>query len=292
MKRIRLVTGLAATLALVAVLAARAGGNVGRTAVTAAPGDNAVVHWSEVARGDRHRRRALRPPASSAVLGGHGSRGDVRRRRRDRQEARAVRDQGDGAAGRIEGRRRRAGRARRARRPRAAAGRERSRPPTTRTWRRFRTGPRRTRAWPWAPPRRPACSRCGPRDGFDDNVPYVQPPPGPACSSRSRRRSLVDRRSCSRAAVHVRRRPAYRPGAPVRADEQAVRHGRGGAAGARPRRQRRSNAAQTETVRFHGEPTYFQFSGTLREARERAAGSTCASRRDCSATRGSRSRTR
>jgi hypothetical protein len=65
-KRMGITTGLAAMLAFVAVLA------LGPAATSAAPGDNAVVHWSGVAANAIVVGRA---PASSAVLGGmvHGA---------------------------------------------------------------------------------------------------------------------------------------------------------------------------------------------------------------------------
>jgi hypothetical protein len=65
--------GIAATMALVAALA------VGATSSSSAPGDNAVVHWSEVAEAAISAPAApggpLRPPASSTVLAGmvHGA---------------------------------------------------------------------------------------------------------------------------------------------------------------------------------------------------------------------------
>jgi hypothetical protein len=65
--------GLAATIALVAALA------VGATSSSSAAGDNAVVHWSEVAEAAISApppgTTALRPPAASAVLAGmvHGA---------------------------------------------------------------------------------------------------------------------------------------------------------------------------------------------------------------------------
>ena len=59
-------TGLAALLALAVVLA------LGSPASSAAPGDNAVVHWSGIAASAIS---VGRPPASSTVLGGivHGA---------------------------------------------------------------------------------------------------------------------------------------------------------------------------------------------------------------------------
>ncbi len=65
--------GLAMTLGLVAAL------TVGTATSSSAPGDNAVVHWSEVAEAaisaPTPPSTALRPPASSTVLAGmvHGA---------------------------------------------------------------------------------------------------------------------------------------------------------------------------------------------------------------------------
>jgi PAP2 superfamily len=72
-RRLRVSTGVAAMLALVAVLALAPAGT------SAAPGDNAVVHWSGVAASaiivGPNPLGPPRPPASSAVLGGmvHGA---------------------------------------------------------------------------------------------------------------------------------------------------------------------------------------------------------------------------
>jgi hypothetical protein len=70
--KVRVRTGLAAVLALVAVLAIGTAGTSAAPAAPAAAGDNAVVHWSEVAASAISVGRA---PASSAVLGGmvHGA---------------------------------------------------------------------------------------------------------------------------------------------------------------------------------------------------------------------------
>jgi hypothetical protein len=69
---LRIRTGLVAMLALVAVLA------LGPAGTSAAPGDNAVVHWSGVAEAAISAGptpTTLRPPATSSVLGGmvHGA---------------------------------------------------------------------------------------------------------------------------------------------------------------------------------------------------------------------------
>jgi hypothetical protein len=71
-RRRRVSTGLATMLGLIAVLA------LGPAGTSAAPGDNAVVHWSGVAAaaiGAGPTPTTFRPPASSSVLGGmvHGA---------------------------------------------------------------------------------------------------------------------------------------------------------------------------------------------------------------------------
>jgi hypothetical protein len=71
-RRMGITTGLAAMLAFVAVLA------LGPAGTSAAPGDNAVVHWNGVAMAAISAGptpTTLRPPAGSSVLGGmvHGA---------------------------------------------------------------------------------------------------------------------------------------------------------------------------------------------------------------------------
>ena len=70
MRRIRITIGLAATLALVAILAIGPAGT--SAAATTATGENAVVYWSGIAE---TAIGAGRPPASSTVLAGmvHGA---------------------------------------------------------------------------------------------------------------------------------------------------------------------------------------------------------------------------
>ena len=96
-----------------------------------------------------------------------------------------------------------------------------------------------------------------------------------------------------RAAVHVRLAVAVPARARVRAQERALREGPGGTEGVRRASTAPSRtAAQTETVRFHTEPTYFQFSRACATS-PTSGGSTCGSRRGCSGyERGSRRRTR
>ena len=168
---------LAAMLALVAVLA------LGPAAVSSAPGENAVVHWSGVAE---TAIAAGRPPASSTVLAAmvHGAMYDAVAAvegglepfatgvkappdaSADAAVAQAARDvlvaRVPGQAANVQ------------RRLRQLHGRD-----TGRAGEGPRDRGRRGRGG----------GNAGLADGrrFDDTVPYEQPTPGRACSSRSRR---------------------------------------------------------------------------------------------------------
>ena len=103
-------------------------------------------------------------------------------------------------------------------------------------------------------------------DHFDDVVPYVQPPPGPGVFEPIATTPAVDPKLAVRAPVHLRLAVRLPAGRPARADEQALRRGRGGGTEATAGSTAPSGRAlQTETVRFHTEQTYLQFSRTLRE---------------------------
>ena len=246
---------LAAALALVAVL------GLGPASSSAAPGDNAVVHWSEVAT------NAIvvgRPPASSAVLGGivHGAMYDavaavqgglkpfatsvtappgssadaaVAQAARDVLVARvpgqaaAVQSAYDAYMASIpDGPAKDAGKAVGAA---AAAG-----------MLAMRTG-----------------------DHFDDVVAYVQTPTGPGVFEPIASTPPVDTKLPSVRPFTYRSASAYRPGA-----ASSVRSGRYGRDVKEVQTYGGVNstvrtAKQTETVRFHTEQTFFQFSRTLRE---------------------------
>ena len=251
--------GVAATLALVVVLAL---GPTGPSAApTVAPTENAVIHWSGVAAS------AIvvgRPPASSAVLGGmvHGAMYD--------------------AVAAIEGGLKPFATGvtappvplpmQRWRRPRGTSSspacRDRRRPSrarTTPTWPRFPTAPAKDagKAVGVAAAAGMLAMRTG--DHFDDVVPYVAEAGRPWRVRADRADAAGRHQAPVRAAVHVRLAlglPAQGPAeltskryAEDVAEMQA--YGRTTSAVRTP--------AQTETVRFHTEQTFFQFNRTVRE---------------------------
>ena len=270
--------GLAAMLTLVAVLALGPAGT--SAAPTAAPAENAVVHWSGVAEGAI---AAGRPPASSSVLGGmvHGAMYDAVASVEGGLEPFATGVTAPPVRRRMPPSRRLHGTSSS---PACRVRRRPSRSPTTRTWRRSRMGLRRTRARRSALPPPPGCWRCGPAITSTTSFRTSSRRPVRVCSSRSRRR----RRSTSSSA---KVRPftfelAVRVASPrpARADEQDVREGRGRAAGvsdappARPGRRRRPRrSASTPTRRSRSTAAPCVHSRT-------PVGSTCASRRGCSGT--------
>ena len=212
---------------------------LGPAGTSAAPGDNAVVHWSGVAANAIVVGRA---PAASSVLGGmvHGAMYDAVASIKG--GLRAVRDRCDSAARCVGGCRRRAGGEGRPRRPRAGTDGGRPDRRTTRTWRRFRTGRQRTEAKRWAPPPRPECSRCGPATTSTTSFRTSSLRSDRACSSRSRPTPVVTPglglvRPFTHDSISE-----YRPRRPDRDDEPALRRGPGRGAVDRPRQQHRSDA--------------------------------------------------
>ena len=123
MRRMRISTGLAATLAACRRPGPRVDGNVGRTVGRTERERRRPLERHRSERDRRSAGRGSAAPASSSVLGGHRPRGDVRRRRRRRRRSRAVRDRCDRTSGRLGGRSGRDGGEGRPRRPRAASGR-------------------------------------------------------------------------------------------------------------------------------------------------------------------------
>jgi hypothetical protein len=249
------VTGLAAMIALVAVLA------VGPAGSSAAPGDNAVVHWSGIAATAIVVGRA---PASSSILGGmvHGAMYDAVAAvegglepfathltpspgaSADAAVATAARDvlvarvQGQAAPveaayttymGLIpEGAAKEAGKAVGAA---AAAGM--------------------------------LAMRAG--DHFDDVVPYVQPPTGPGVFEPIAATPVVDPKLAFVTPFTYDSPSDYRPRGPLE-----LKTGRYAKDVAEVQAYGRidssvRSAAQTETARFHTEQTFFQFNRTLRE---------------------------
>ena len=242
--------GVAATLALVVVLA------LGSTGTSAAPARRRVrtpvVYWSGVAANAIVVGRA---PASSAVLGGmvHGAMYDavaavegglkpfatgVTAPPGASADAAVARPPGMSSSPGCRGRRRRC------------------RPPTTRSWPRSRTGRRRTRARLSVPLRRPGCSRCARGDHFDDVVLYVQQPAGPGVFEPIAPTPPVDPKLAFVRPFTYASPSDYRPGPPVeltskRYAEDVAEVQTYGRVDSTFR-----SALQTETVRFHTEQTY------------------------------------
>ena len=140
-----------------------------------------------------------------------------------------------------------------------------SRSPTTPTWPRFRPGLRRMRARLSAWPQRPACSRRGPAITSTTSFRTSSSRRAQACSSRSRRRRSVDPKLQFVRPFTYASPSDYRPGPPVeltskRYAEDVAELQTYGRFDSTAR-----SALQTETVRFHTEQTYLQFSRTLRE---------------------------
>ena len=113
--------------------------------------------------------------------------------------------------------------------------------------------------------RRPECSRCGPAIHFDDVVPYVQPTPGPGVFEPIAPTPPVDPKLAFVRPFTYASPSDYRPRGPLE-----LKTGRYAKDLAEVQAYGRVDstvrtAAQTETVRFHTEQTFLQFSRTLRE---------------------------
>jgi hypothetical protein len=248
-------TGLVAMLALVAVLTLAPAGT------SAAPGENAVVHWSGVAA------NAIvigRPPASSSVLGGmvHGAMYDAVAAVEGGLEPFATGVTAPPGASADAAVAQAARDVLVARVPLQAA--------TVQTaydayMASIPDGPAKDggKAVGAAAAAGMLAMRTG--DHFDDNVPYVQPPTGPGVFEPIALTPPVDTKLPFVRPFTYGSPSDYRPGGPVNmtsrryardvAEVQAI-----GRVDSTVRTQ-----FQTETVRFHSEQTYFQFNRTLRE---------------------------
>jgi hypothetical protein len=256
----RLNIGFAATLALVVVLALGPAGT--SAAPTVVPGDNAVVHWSGVAASAII--AGPRPPASSSVLGGmvHGAMYDAVAAvegglkpfatgvtappgaSTDAAVAQAARD--------------------------VLVARVPGQASTVQTaydayMALIPDGPAKDggKAVGAAAAAGMLAMRTG--DHYDDVVPYVQPTPGPGVFEPIAPTTPVDVKLGKVRPFTYESQSEYRPGGPLEltskkyADDVAelVAYGRATGSARTP--------LQTETVRFHTEQTFFQFSRTLRE---------------------------
>jgi hypothetical protein len=258
-RRGRVANGLAALVAVAAVLALGPAGTA--AAPSTAPNENAVVYWSGVAANAIAFQRA---PASSAVLGGmvHGAMYDavaaVEGKLKpfatgvtappgasaDAAVAQAARDvlvaRVPGQAGTVQG-------AYDAFMARIADGAAKDGGKAVGT----------------AAAAGMLAMRTG--DHFDDNVAYVQAPPGPGVFEPIAATPVVDPKLAFVRPFTYASPSDYRPGGPIELTskryaqdvEELQKYGRADSTF--------RTAKQTETVRFHTEQTFFQFSRTLRE---------------------------
>ena len=225
--------GLAAVLAVVAVLA------LGPAGTSAAPGENAVVHWSGIAAS------AIivgpRPPASSSVLGGmvHGAMYDAVAAIEGGLEPFATGVTAPPGASADAAVAQAARDVLVARVPGQAA--------TVQTaydafMASIPDGPAKDggKAVGVAAAAGMLAMRTG--DHFDDVVPYVQPTPGPGVFEPIAPTPPVDVKLPLVRPFTYDSQSDYRPSRPGRADEQALRAGRGRGAGVRPHQQHRADS--------------------------------------------------
>jgi hypothetical protein len=248
-------TVLVAMLALVAVLTLAPAGT------SAAPGENAVIHWSGVAA------NAIvvgRPPASSSVLGGmvHGAMYDAVAAVEGGLEPFATGVTAPPGASADAAVAQAARDVLVARVPLQAAAVQTAYDAYMAS---IPDGPAKDggKAVGAAAAAGMLAMRTG--DHFDDNVPYVQPPTGPGVFEPIAPTPPVDTKLPFVRPFTYGSPSDYRPGGPVNmtsrryardvAEVQAI-----GRVDSTVRTQ-----FQTETVRFHSEQTYFQFNRTLRE---------------------------
>jgi hypothetical protein len=261
MKRMRLVTGLAATLALVAVLAAGPAGTSAAPTAPAAPGDNAVVHWSEIAANAIVVGRA---PASSAVLGGmvHGAMYDAVAALDKKLEPFATKMTAPPGASADAAVAQAAKDVLVVRVPGQAATVQAAYDTYMAS---IPDGPAKDKGKAVGAAAAAGMLAMRTADGFDDNVPYVQPPVGPGVFEPIAATPVVDPKLEFVRPFTFDSPDDYRPGRPVSltsrryamdlAEVQST--GRLVSAVRTP--------LMTETVRFHTEQTFFQFNRTLRE---------------------------
>jgi hypothetical protein len=261
----RLRIGLAAALALVAALI------VGASSSSSAPGDNAVVHWSEVAEAaisaPTPPATALRPPASSSPLAAmvHGAMYDAVAAIEGGLEPFATGVTAPGGASTDAAVAQAARDVLVARIPLQATNVQAAYDAFMAA---IPAGPAKDagKAVGAAAAAGMLAMRTG--DHFDDVVPYVQPTPGPGVFEPIAPTTPVDTK-LPYVTPFTYTGPAYRPDPPYAltgkryAEDVAELKELGGVTSTR-------TALQTETARFHSAPTYVQFSrGLQRLARDR-----------------------
>ena len=268
MRRLRITTGLAATLVLAVVLAL---GTTGTPAGQAAPpGENAVVYWSGIAAGAIVAPTAVgstapRPPASSSVLGGivHGAMYDAVAAVEGGLEPFATGVTAPPGASADAAVATAAKDVLVVRIPLQAGAIQTAYDAYMATIQ-DGTAKDRGKAVGAAAAAGMLAMRLG--DGFDDVVPYVQPTPGPGVFEPIAATPPVDTKLPKVRPFTYASQSDYRPDPPyeltskkyARDVAEVQELGRAGTAGPR-------TAEQTETVRFHTEQTFFQFNRTVRE---------------------------
>jgi hypothetical protein len=254
-KRMR-ITGLAAMLALVAVLALGPAGTS-----SAAPGDNAVVHWSGVAAGAIAVGRA---PASSSVLGGivHGAMYDAVAAVEGGLEPFATRVTAPPGAS-VDAAVAQAARDVLVIRVPGQAG------PVQTAYTAYMltipNGPAKDAGMAVGAAAAAGMLAMRADDHFDDVVPYIQPPPGPGVFEPIAMTPVVDPKLALVQPFTYDSPSDYRPRGPLKLKTGRYAHdlaevqayGRIDSSVRTP--------GQTETVRFHTEQTFVQFNRTLRE---------------------------
>jgi PAP2 superfamily len=260
-RRRRVSTGLATMLGLIAVLA------LGPAGTSAAPGDNAVVHWSGVAAaaiGAGPTPTTFRPPASSSVLGGmvHGAMYDAVAAVEGGLEPFATDVTAPPGASADAAVAQAARDVLVARVPGQAAAVQTAYDTYMAS---IPNGPAKDagKAVGTAAAAGMLAMRTG--DHFDDVVPYVQPPVGPGVFEPIAPTPPVTPGLGLVRAFTYDSPSDYRPRGPLK-----LKSGRYAKDVAEVQAYGRVDstvrtAKQTETVRFHTAPTFLQFSGTLRE---------------------------
>lgn len=254
-RRIGVGTGLAALLALVVVLA------IGSPASSAAPGDNAVVHWSGIAASAI---AVGRPPASSSVLGGivHGAMYDAVAAVEGGLEpfATDVTAPADASADAAV-----AQAARDVLVVRVPAQAASVQTAYDRYMAGIPDGPAKDAGKSVGAAAAAGMLALRANDHFDDSVPYVQPTPGPGVFEPIAPTPPVDPKLALVQPFTYDSPSDYRPDAPI-----SLKSGRYAQDVAELKDYGRVDstvrtAAQTETARFHTEQTFFQFNRALRD---------------------------
>ena len=262
------------TLAAVAVLA------LGPTTSSSAPGENAVVHWSGVAANAIVVGRAARQPAPCSAGWSTAPCTTPSRRSREGSKPFATGVTAPPGASADAAVAQAARDVLVARVPGQAAAVQTAYDTYMAS---IPNGPAKDGARLSAPPPRPACSRCGPATASTTTC-YVQPPPGPGVFEPIAPTPPVDPKLAFVRPFTYDSPSEYRPRRPARPDEQALRRGRGRAAGLRSRQQHRPDCGADGDRPLPHRADVLPVQPRPCVSWRSLAASTCASRRGCSGT--------